>query len=389
MRLGWAAEFLDRFSAVPSMSGGSCWRALCARISRTSGAMADGESETADLLGSADCGGDHASPFGELPDEVLERIMAALDHRSLLLCAAPVCRRWAELAAREAVWCQLCLQHPDIHQGHGCLLSLADAHRDPRDPVEPPQAWAGKGWREVYQDEYCRRFDTTSPSSVEKQVLKLLIVGESGCGKTAFLNRFADNAYAESWLSTIGVDYKVRTVGITGKGIKVQFWDTAGTERFRSITSAYYRGSHGFILCFDLTCRKSLERLSSLAWAEQLERVPPGAPVLLVGMKADLANGGSDMSGYAAPRQVGVAEAEDLAALVEERLGVRPKYVECSSRTGDGVEQAMYTLVRDALRSKPYLEAAHRIDTPDITLTLEEEQTSKARLCACWSSTRR
>ena len=369
------------------MPGRSCWRALCARsISETSGAVADGESETADLLGSADCGGDHESPFGELPDEVLERIMAALDHRSLLLCAAPVCRRWAELAARETVWCQLCLQHPDIHQGHRCLLALADAHKDPRDPVEPPQAWAGKGWLQVYQDEYCMRFDTTTPSSVEKPMLKLLLVGESGCGKTAFFGRFADNAYDESNWSTIGVDFKTRTVGIAGQGIAVQIWDTAGSERFRSITSAYYRGSHGFILCFDLTGRKSFEQLSSHTWAEQLQRVPPGVPVLLVGMKADLANGASDVSGCAAQREVGVAEAEDLAAALEDRLGVRPEYVECSSRTGDGVERAMYTIVRDALR---YLKAAHRIDTPDISLAVEEEQTSKARLCACWRSTRR
>ncbi len=366
------------------MSRRSCWRACCARsISETSSTAADGESETADLLGSAGCGsagcGDHESPFGELPDEVLERIMAALDHRSLLHCAATVCRRWAELAARETVWSQLCLQHPDIRQAHTCLRSLADAHGDPRYPVEPPQAWVGKGWREVYQDEFCKRFDTTTPSSVEKRV-KLLIVGESGCGKTAFFNRFCDNMFAESYPSTVGVDFKVRTVGIAGEGIRVQFWDTAGHERFRSITRAYYRGSHGFILCFDLTCRESLGWLSSLTWAEHyLQCVPPGVPALLVGMKADLANRGSI-------RQVGVAEAEDFAALLEDRLGVRPEYVECSSRTGDGVERAMYTLVRDALRSKPFLDqTAQRM-----SLTRAEEQRSTwARLCACCCGTRR
>ena len=371
------------------MSRRSCWRTLCARSISETSAAADGESETADLLESAECDtgdhadhADHASPFGELPDEVLERIMAALDHRSLLLCAAPVCRRWAQLAARETVWCQLCLQHPDIRQGHRCLRSLADAHGDPRDPVEPPQAWAGKGWRDVYQDEFCKRFDTTTPSSVTNQV-KLLLVGESGCGKTAFWDRFADNTYTESYHSTIGVDFKSRTVGIAGQGIMVQFWDTAGHERIRSITDvtqAFYRGSHGVFLCFDLTCRESLERLSSVTWAEHLQYIPPGVPVLLLGMKADLANGDSDMSGCAAPRQVGIAEAEDFAALLEDRLGMRPEYVECSSRTGDGVERAMYTLVCDALRSKPYLER----------VTIKEEQTSpRARLCACCCGTRR
>ena len=139
----------------------SCCPALCARR------------VVLDLCGNAAAAdwGDRDSPFGELPDEVLERIWSRLDHRSLALGAALVCRRWAELVARETVWCQLCLWHArGAHPAPSWLLSLAEAHTDPRDPVELPEHLADRSWKEFCERgaalRAVRRQDSTEPVRV-------------------------------------------------------------------------------------------------------------------------------------------------------------------------------------------------------------------------------
>ena len=86
-------------------------------------------------------------------------------------------------------------------------------------------------------------------------LLKLLLVGDTHVGKSCLVLRFADDVYSESFMTTIGVDFKIKTVEMTGpppakatKVVKLQVWDTAGQERFRTITSSYYRGCQGILL---------------------------------------------------------------------------------------------------------------------------------------------
>ena len=117
----------------------------------------------------------------------------------------------------------------------------------------------------------------------------LLCLGGDGFGKSWWGLRFADDTYTDSYISTIGVDFKIRTVELDGKVIKLQIWDTAGQERFRTITSSYYRGAHGIIVVYDVTDAESFANVKQ--WLAEIDRYAnESVNKLLVGNKSDLAS---------------------------------------------------------------------------------------------------
>lgn len=93
-------------------------------------------------------------------------------------------------------------------------------------------------------------------------MLKVLVIGNSGVGKTSMLLRYTEKTFQEAYVSTVGIDFKVKTLHRNGKKIKLQVWDTAGQERYRTITTAYYRGAMGFLLVFDVTCEESFKAIT-------------------------------------------------------------------------------------------------------------------------------
>jgi len=118
-------------------------------------------------------------------------------------------------------------------------------------------------------------------------LFKLLLIGDSGVGKSCILLRFADDTYTDSYISTIGVDFKIRTIELDGKTVKLQIWDTAGQERFRTITSSYYRGAHGIIVVYDVTDQTSFNNVKN--WLNEIERYAnENVNKLLVGNKSDM-----------------------------------------------------------------------------------------------------
>ncbi|OMJ91514.1 hypothetical protein SteCoe_5884 [Stentor coeruleus] len=165
-------------------------------------------------------------------------------------------------------------------------------------------------------------------------LFKLLLIGDSGVGKSSVLLRFADNTYTESFISTIGVDFKIKTVEIEHKIFKLQIWDTAGQEKFRTITSSYYRGAHGIIVVFDVTNKDSFLNVGN--WMNEITKyASDNVNKLLIGNKTDLVD----------RRVVSTEEAKELA----DSLGVT--YIETSAKTAIGVEESFIKMTA-SIKSK-------------------------------------
>jgi Ras-related protein Rab-1A len=223
------------------------------------------------------------------------------------------------------------------------------------------------------------KFDSTArtmaPGSGSKQrdydyLFKLVLIGDSGVGKSCLLLRFAvsdvqpkfvfdhrmnslfpnkynirccnlttltlqDDAFTESYISTIGVDFRFRTVKIENKTVKLQIWDTAGQERFRTITSAYYRGADGIIMVFDVTSVESFDHVND--WLKEVNRyAAEGTVKLLVGNKSD----------RTADKVVTESQAKEFA----DELGI--PFIETSAKSSKNVEEAFLTMAGELIRQR-------------------------------------
>ncbi|MBN3288518.1 RAB3B protein, partial [Polyodon spathula] len=159
-------------------------------------------------------------------------------------------------------------------------------------------------------------------------MFKLLIIGNSSVGKTSFLFRYADDSFSNSFVSTVGIDFKVKTVYRNDKRVKLQIWDTAGQERYRTITTAYYRGAMGFILMYDICNEESFNAVQD--WATQIKTYSwDNAQVILVGNKCDMED----------ERLVPAEKGRCLA----DQLGF--EYFEASARENINVKQVFERLV--------------------------------------------
>ncbi|KAJ4458440.1 putative Ras-related protein Rab-11B [Paratrimastix pyriformis] len=118
-------------------------------------------------------------------------------------------------------------------------------------------------------------------------LFKVVLIGDSGVGKSNLLSRFTRNEFNLESKSTIGVEFATRSIQVEGKTIKAQIWDTAGQERYRAITSAYYRGAVGALLVYDIAKHVSYENVER--WLNELrQHADPNIVIMLVGNKSDL-----------------------------------------------------------------------------------------------------
>ncbi|XP_052380194.1 ras-related protein Rab-15-like isoform X29 [Oncorhynchus keta] len=117
-------------------------------------------------------------------------------------------------------------------------------------------------------------------------LFRLLLLGDSGVGKTCLLCRFTDNEFHPSHISTIGVDFKMKTLEIDGIKVRIQIWDTAGQERYQTITKQYYRRAQGIFLVYDITSERSFQHI--MKWASDVdEYAPDNIQRILIGNKSD------------------------------------------------------------------------------------------------------
>ena len=162
-------------------------------------------------------------------------------------------------------------------------------------------------------------------------IFKFIIIGNFSVGKTCLLLQFEQGTFNTEYTPTIGVEFGTKVVEINDKTIKLRIWDTAGSERFKCITRGYFRGSHGVIICYDVSDKQSFESIDS--WMEELRKYNPINHVLmLVGTKCDVVE-------KVISTEEGKKKAEEIGAL----------FFECSSKTGENVNKIFMTLAEKVL----------------------------------------
>ena len=166
-------------------------------------------------------------------------------------------------------------------------------------------------------------------------IFKIIVIGDSGVGKSSLTVRLSEDVFYKDYASTIAIDFRMYFMTFMEKKIRLQIWDTAGQERFQSVATAFYRGANGVMMCFDLTHRPSFDHLEQ--WLERVkQQALPGIPCVLIGCKSDEAKGN---------RQVTRDEA--VAWAQQHNMG----YIETSAKDKENVlhafQQVTYCIFED------------------------------------------
>ncbi|CAF1499606.1 unnamed protein product [Rotaria sordida] len=196
--------------------------------------------------------------------------------------------------------------------------------------------------------------------------LKILIIGESGVGKSCLLLRFTDDKFDDEMPATIGVDFKIKQLEADGNRVKLAIWDTAGHERFRTLVPAYYRGAHGAILVYDVCNRNSFQQLDR--WNAELDKFSTKLNIIkmLVGNKIDLENNRE------VTRDEGAKFARKYSML----------FIEVSARTRQGVQIAFEEFVQKILQA-PILWQNEQISKQN-TIYLNDNKNSNESTQGCY-----
>ncbi|XP_053605748.1 ras-related protein Rab-18A [Plodia interpunctella] len=183
--------------------------------------------------------------------------------------------------------------------------------------------------------------------------LKILVIGESGVGKSSIILAYTSGDYNPAYPATIGVDYKCKVMDVNGVKVKLGIWDTAGQERYRTLTSSFYRDAHGAILVYDTSEPKTLAKLKE--WVEELQvyTTKKNIVCLVVGNKIDKPR--------AVPREQGQAFAQKHRML----------FIESSAKTQDGINLAFEELVQKIIETPGLWDTGK---SSNIRITQEQHQ---------------
>lgn len=198
---------------------------------------------------------------------------------------------------------------------------------------------------------------------------KAIIIGDSSVGKSSLLYRYTEQDWNPHYIATIGVDFKVMTFERDSKIVKLQLWDTAGQDRFRTIVHTYYRGAHGVMMVFALDDRQSFDNLHE--WIGDVQKFATnGVPVVLIGNKSDCR-----------PNEVAVSD-EEAEALAQRLGGV---YMKTSARVNQGVDEAFTQMLERCLTHRFALlaKATDRPDAKRVNLGKPVVKPTKQADCRC------
>jgi len=196
-------------------------------------------------------------------------------------------------------------------------------------------------------------------STRKKVLLKVIILGDSGVGKTSLMNQYVNKKFSNQYKATIGADFLTKEVMVDDRLVTMQIWDTAGQERFQSLGVAFYRGADCCVLVFDVNVAKTFENLDS--WREEFlvqagPKDPENFPFVVLGEKIDLEN----------QRAVSQKRAQ---AWCQTKNGI--PYYETSAKEAINVEQAFQVIAKNALKQDP---EDNNLILPPIELNKPQEQ---------------
>ena len=189
-------------------------------------------------------------------------------------------------------------------------------------------------------------------------IIKLLLIGNAYVGKTLIVQKFIDNSFSKSTVSTIGVDLQSKIIDINGKKVKYLIWDTAGEDRMKTMTYSYYRGCHVILVVYDVTERKSFQNVTT--WVECIDKFAKSNVLrILVGNKTDLED----------KRVVSTEEGKKLA----EENGL--KYYEISALKISGLHEMFEDI------AKEYVEIYEQKQYKNFQLKKIQESKKKKKFC--------
>jgi len=214
---------------------------------------------------------------------------------------------------------------------------------------------------------FYRKMGSSSGQSGYDLSFKILLIGDSGVGKSSLLVSFISSS-VEDLSPTIGVDFKIKQLTVGGKRLKLTIWDTAGQERFRTLTSSYYRGAQGIILVYDVTRRETFTNLVDV-WGKEIELYSTNQECvrMLVGNKVDRE------SERGVSREEGIALAKELKCM----------FLECSARTRQNVEHCFEELALKIMEVPSLLEeGSSAVKRNNLKQRPEHKTNSQAGCCS-------